>query len=317
MFSTAIKKEHHMIRKLLVVGAALAIPVGVMAAGGVAGAKTVVPPDPSQTLTISADVGFSLGLSLDGTPTTSKTAATSISNETLTGHDGNGHGSTATITSTVNVNSKTTGCKTIVTPTALSGESSVHSPFGPVVFTTSTDSAAATDYLSQESHDASNLGVPAACITAKVKTSKTGTTYTLGAAKENIAGSLGSFASTGASSLGKALKTIDIQVTDSALSGSPVSYELKTSTTNEVIGGCGGSSGGASEVGFVASGTVGAPKADKGQPAVLTACLGTVTSGTGGAQGQSFLAVLESGNPNEVINAVQVDPTYSTLTIGS
>ena len=128
---------------------------------------------------------------------------------------------------------------------------------------------------------------------------------------------MGGFAQTGAASLGKALKTIDIQVTDTALSDSPISYELKTTTTNEVVGGCGGSSGNSSEVGFVASGTVGAPKADKGQPAKLTACLGTVTAGTGGAQGQSFLAVLESGNPAEVINAVAVDPTYSTLTIGS
>jgi hypothetical protein len=317
MFGIAIKKEHHMIRKLLVVTAALAIPVGVIAAGGVAGAKTVVPPDPSQTLAISANVNFSLGLSADGTPTTAKTSSTTIDNETLAGQDGNGHASTAAITSLVNVASKTTGCKTIVTPTALAQQSSVDPPFGPVSFSTSTDPAAGTDSANQESADASSLGVPAACITAKVKSSKTGTTYTLGAAKENIAGSLAGFASTGASSLGKALKTIDVTVTDSALSDSPITYEIKTSSTQEVIGGCGGSSGSSSEVGFLASGTIGAPKADKGQPASLTACLGTVTSGTGGAQGQSFLAVLASGNPAEVINSVEVDNTFSSLKIGS
>jgi hypothetical protein len=307
-----------MIRKLLVVAAALAMPVGIVAAGGAAGAaKVVVPPDPSQTLAIGATVNFSLGLSSRGTPTTSKTSETTISNETLSGHDGNGHSSSATITSSVDVLSKTTGCKVSVTSSSLGSQHSVDPPFGPVTFNSQSDVNAASDVAAQETADANSLGVPGACITAKVKTSsKTGTTYTLEAAKENIAGSLAGFASTGASSLGKALKTIDVTVTDGGLTDSPITYVLKTTSTTEVIGGCGGSSGANSEVGFLASGTVSGPKVDKGQAASLTACLGTVTQGTGGAQGQSFLAVLESGNPNEVIQGVQVDPAFSSLAIG-
>jgi hypothetical protein len=317
MFGITTKKEHHMIRKLLVVGAALAMPVSVVAAGGVAGAKTVTPADPSQTLAISATVNFSLGLSSRGTATTEKDSNTTISDETLSGHDGNGHASTAAITSLVNVASKTTGCKVSVTSTSLGQQSKVDPPYGPVVFNSQSDANAASDVAAQETADANSIGVPAACITDKVKTSsKTGTTYTLEAAKENIAGSLAGFASTGASSLGKALKTIDITVTDGGLTDSPITYVLKTTSTQEVVGGCGGSSGDNSEVGFLASGSVSSPKADKGLSASLTACLGTVTQGTGGAQGQSFLAVLESGNPNEVIQGVQVDPVYSSLAIG-
>ncbi len=74
-----------MIRKLLVVAAAVAMPVTVIAVTGVtAGAKTVVPPDPAATCSISATITFAPpGISNNGSVGTSKTSTTTTSGETF------------------------------------------------------------------------------------------------------------------------------------------------------------------------------------------------------------------------------------------
>ncbi len=74
-----------MIRKLLVVAAAIAMPISVVAVTGVtAGAKTVTPPDPAITCSVSAAVNFaSPGISTPGSVSTSKTSTTTTGSETF------------------------------------------------------------------------------------------------------------------------------------------------------------------------------------------------------------------------------------------
>lgn len=66
-----------------------------------------------------------------------------------------------------------------------------------------------------------------------------------------------------------------------------------------------------SEVGFSLTGTVKSPKADKGQSADLTACLGSVT-GTGLTETTNFAG--DIGGPGTLATA-QVDPATSTIAI--
>jgi hypothetical protein len=96
-------KGEHVIRRMLAIAAAIALPVSVVSvigvAGGVAGAKTPPPADPPVTCTISATVTFAApGISVNGQVGTGvKTTQTSVSSETLGGHGCVGSSSIAPI----------------------------------------------------------------------------------------------------------------------------------------------------------------------------------------------------------------------------
>jgi hypothetical protein len=298
-----------MIRKLLVIATALAIPVGTMAlTGGVAGAKTVVPPDPSQNCSIAATVNFgSHGLSTVGQATTDTSTTTTISGETLNCTDGNGHsGGSATINTALNITSKTTKCATAV---AAAGGLPT-----PTSYSTASDPSAESDANAKAVSDASHDNVPTGCIVVTSKAKKGVTTYTIVVAKEYIAGSLGGFAGSASASLGKALKSLDVTVTDSALTDSPISYVTKTTSTTFPASGCTGS-----DVGFGATGAVKGPSNDKGQTDGLTACLSTVT-GLPGFQGAivngstHFIDVLD-GSVAGTIGTAQINGADSAFTI--
>jgi hypothetical protein len=96
-----------MIRKLLVVTAAVAMPISTVAAigatGGVAGAKSPVPPDPGVTCSVSSTTTFAApGLSVNGQvgtgvkTTVSTTSATTFGPVGGNGCTGTGAGSTIT-----------------------------------------------------------------------------------------------------------------------------------------------------------------------------------------------------------------------------
>jgi hypothetical protein len=74
-----------MIRKLLVVAAAIAMPVSIVAVtGGVASAKVVVPPNPPVTCTVSATVNFAApGISTPGSASLAKVSTTTTTSETF------------------------------------------------------------------------------------------------------------------------------------------------------------------------------------------------------------------------------------------
>ena len=96
-------KGEHVIRRMLAIAAAVALPVSVVSviavAGGVAGAKTPPPSDPPVTCTISATVTFAApGISVNGQVGTGvKTTQTSVSSETLGGNGCVGSSSIAPI----------------------------------------------------------------------------------------------------------------------------------------------------------------------------------------------------------------------------
>jgi hypothetical protein len=96
-----------MIRKMLVVAAAIAMPLSVIAAtGGTAGAKGVKPPpNPPVTCTISATVNFAPpGISNAGSADSSKTSTTTTSSQTYGGSGCSGSAAG------VNIVSKSTKC---------------------------------------------------------------------------------------------------------------------------------------------------------------------------------------------------------------
>ncbi len=99
-----------MIRKMLLVAAAIAMPVGVVAiTGGTAGAGSPTPPDPAVTCTVSATVTFAPpGISKPGSITTSKTTTSSTSTTTFGGTGCTGSAPANTITSKATKCSKKT-----------------------------------------------------------------------------------------------------------------------------------------------------------------------------------------------------------------
>ncbi|MGH9078687.1 MAG: hypothetical protein ACRDYE_01175 [Acidimicrobiales bacterium] len=108
------------------------------------------------------------------------------------------------------------------------------------------------------------------------------------------------FTSGGTASLQKALKKLNFTING-------IAYQTKTTAASEVIeGACG------SEVGFQLTGTVKAPKPDKGQTATLLACLGSIT-GTGLNPGDTFFdaAIDQIGT----VATAQIDPSVSTVSI--
>jgi hypothetical protein len=93
-----------MIRKMLVIAAAISMPIAAVTAigmtSGVAGAKTVVPPDPDITCTVSATVNFaSPGLSQAGSITTAKTSDSTTTPTIFGGSGCSGGGGANTIAS--------------------------------------------------------------------------------------------------------------------------------------------------------------------------------------------------------------------------
>jgi len=102
-----------MIRKMLVIAAAISMPIAAATAvgmtSGVAGAKTVVPPDPDITCTVSATVDFAPpGLSQAGAVTTAKDTFTSTTATTF--GTKSGQASCAGGGSTNSIESKATKC---------------------------------------------------------------------------------------------------------------------------------------------------------------------------------------------------------------
>jgi hypothetical protein len=95
-----------MIRKLLLVAAAIAMPVSVVAVTGVAAsAKTPAPPDPAVTCTVSGTVNFAPpGISKNGAVSASKVSTTTTSATTFGGAGCSGGSGPNTI------NSKSTKC---------------------------------------------------------------------------------------------------------------------------------------------------------------------------------------------------------------
>jgi hypothetical protein len=230
-----------MIRKMLVVAAAIAMPLSVIAAtGATAGAKGVKPPpDPAITCAVTATVTFaSPGISNSGSVSTSKTSTTATSGESFTTKSGQ------------------SACSGTAPNNAIVSKSVKCAKKGP--------------------QPSSN----SACVPG-----------------EYGYGSWSNFESTGTSSIQKALKTIHFTING-------IAYETKTSSAAAI--GCAGG-----EVGFSVSGTVAAPKVDKGQTAVLDACLGAVT-GTGLNSPQTFANNI--GGPGTVATAT-LDPATSTVAI--
>ncbi|MGP0108738.1 MAG: hypothetical protein ACLPR9_07725 [Acidimicrobiales bacterium] len=88
-----------MIRKILVVAAAIAMPVSIIAVTGtVAGAKTVVPPDPAVTCSVAGTVNFAgPGLSAAGSTEPYKTSVSTTS-PTVFGNGCSGGGTANSIT---------------------------------------------------------------------------------------------------------------------------------------------------------------------------------------------------------------------------
>jgi hypothetical protein len=88
------EKEQCMFRKLLVVAAAIAMPVSVIAVtGATAGAKTPVPPNNPVSCKIGATVTFAFpGLSNNGAVSTGKTSATTTTGTAVSGAGCSGTG---------------------------------------------------------------------------------------------------------------------------------------------------------------------------------------------------------------------------------
>jgi len=233
-----------MIRKMLVIAAAVAMPMSVIGAiagtCGVAGAMGAAPPDPGVTCTIGATVTFAPpGLSVNGQVGTGvKTSDTNVSDESLGGAGCVGSTSIAPIVS------KTVKC-----------------------------------VKNEPGQPSSNPGCD-------------------GVKGTEGWGSWGDYADTGTASVLKDVKKLDFTING-------IGYETKNTSASDVS--CAGG-----EVGFQISGTVGAPKNDKGQTDVLTACLGAVT-GTD-LQGPDFQNNLFAPEPTTVATA-QIDPSTSSIVI--
>jgi hypothetical protein len=229
-----------MIRKMLVIAAAIAMPVSVIAISGVtAGAATKPPPDPAITCAVTATVTFaSPGISNSGSVSTSKTSATMTSGESFStkGSDGSCSGTAPNNT----ITTKSVKC-------AKKGTQPASNP---------------------------------ACVPG-----------------EYGYGSWSNFETEGTASIQKALKSLSFTING-------INYSSKTSSAADI--GCAGG-----EVGFSVTGTISAPKADKGQSAVLDACLGTVT-GTGLNSPHTFSNNIEG--PGTVATAT-LDPATSTVEI--
>jgi hypothetical protein len=119
-------------------------------------------------------------------------------------------------------------------------------------------------------------------------------------------GSWGNFASNGVASLEKSLKKLPITIGATTLS-------TKLTSASETVGGqCTNGAHGGTEAGFTINYTVKGPKADKGQTAVVVACLGSVT-GSGETNPNSFFQDASSG-AGTVFTAT-VDTHVSSVTV--
>ena len=228
-----------MIRKLVVIAAAIAMPVSLMAVvagagGGVAAAGGS--PNGPITCTVSATVNFAKpGISNAGSVSTKSSSTTEAKDDVLGGSGCTGTGST------LKIKSASTLCTGAGMPSS-----------NPACFTGS---------KAEYGYDSWN-------------------NYETG----------------GASSL-SSLKVLKFTIND-------IKYQIDDLSGTAV--GCADS-----EVGFSLTGTVKAPKADKGQSADLTACLGSVT-GTGLTETSNFAG--DIGGPGTVETA-QVNPATSTIAI--
>jgi hypothetical protein len=236
-----------MIRKMLVIAAAIAVPMSAVAvigvAGGVAGAAAG-PPDPPVTCTIGATVTFAApGISSNGQVGTGvKSTQTTVSSETLGGAGCVGSSSINPITA-----------KTVKCVKGQPGQPSTNPGCNGVKGTEGWDS-------------------------------------------------WGDFASTGTATILKSTKKLNFTING-------IAYQTKNTSASAVS--CAGG-----EFGFQISGTIKAPKNDKGQTDVLTACLGTVT-GTSlqGSMPFMFQNQVFAPDPTTVATA-QIDPATSSVAIG-
>jgi hypothetical protein len=225
-----------MIRKLLLVAAAIAMPLGAVAVTGIATAGVA---GAATTCTVSGTVTFAPpGISHNGSASASKTSTTTTSATTFGGGCTGGSGP-------MNITSKSTKC---------------------------------------DKHTAGQPSSNPACTPGNYG-------Y----------GSWANFISGGTTSIQKALKKLNFTLNGTA-------YKTKTTSAAEVIGGACGS-----EVGFKITGTVTSPKASKGLPSSLTACLGAIT-GSGLNPGDDFgaAAVDQIGT----VATAAIDPAHSAATIG-
>jgi len=234
-----------MIRKMLVIAAAVAMPASMLAVGaiggGVASAGT---PLPSPTLTCSASgtVTFAApdGITANGTVGKAKTSTTNTSETTFAGPNCGTGGST-----------------------------------------------------------------PAKAITSKAtKCTAANEPYQGCVVKEYDYGSAGSFAGTGASALGKALKSVALTVNDLAFKGT-----TKTTSAIEPGGVCG------SDVGFQLNGTVKPPKGYTYKTFSLAVCLAADTGANTSGDFFTDLAAELNGNATIQIQTANIDPSDSVLTI--
>jgi hypothetical protein len=237
-----------MIRKMLVIAAAVAMPASALAVGaiggGVANAAKGPPPTPIVCAAHGTITFASGGISTNGNVTTAKTSDTTTSATTFDGPSCGTGGSTdgKTITSK---NSKCTG---------------------------------------------TNTGTPS--------------TVTIpGCAKKSYYyGTAASYISTGASTLGKALKKVTLNVNG-------ISFAGKTKTATAVSGGACGSEGG-----FQLNGSVKA-SGQSYKTYSLLVCIGNDTGpGTTNAFA-SDVAGAAFGNTAIAIDTADIDPASSTLTI--
>jgi hypothetical protein len=206
-----------MIRKILVVAAAIAMPVSVIAVtGGVAGAgKVKPPPDPAVTCSVSGTVNFAApGLSTAGSTSALKTSVSTTSPTVFAG-----------------------GCTGGGTANAITSKS--------------TKCAKKAGKAQPASNPACANNVPASY-------------------GQYGYDSWANFTGSGTAAVQKALKKLNFTING-------IAYQTKT--TSAVIAGPGAPCD-ANTVGFQLTGTVKAPKQDKGQTSTLTACLGAIT-GTG------------------------------------
>jgi hypothetical protein len=230
-----------MIRKMLVIAAAIAMPVSVIAISGVtAGAASKPPPDPAVTCSVSATVNFaSPGISTPGSVHASKTSSTTTTAESFGG-----------------------GC---------------------------TGTAPANNIVS-DGVKCTGSGMPSSNTAC---TAKKPTTYGYD--------SWSNFESTGTASIQKALKKLSFTIDG-------IAYSAKTTAASTIVGGACGS-----EAGFNVSGTISAPKNDKGQTFSLNACLGASTAAPGSAPLNSTSNfALNAFGPGTVASA-QLDPATSTI----
>jgi len=230
-----------MIRKMLVIAAAIAMPVSVIAVSGVtAGAASKPPPDPAVTCSVSATVNFaSPGISTPGSVHASKTSTTTTTSESF----GDGCTGSAPANNIVSDGVKCTGPSTPSSNTAC--------------------------------------------------TAKKPTTYGYD--------SWSNYASTGTASIQKALKKLSFTINS-------IAYSAKTTASKTI-------SCADSEAGFQVSGTISAPKNDKGQTFTINACLGASTAAPGSAPLNSTSNFAANAFGPGTIASAQLDPATSTISV--